>query len=284
MDGEDVIVHVPKKLRFADPQFVDPLAVGDRVRVDLAAEPVVSEILPRTNFLSRPASGRRGKTQLLAANLDHLVVVLSAREPAWKPATLDRYLVLASIHAVRPFVVLNKVDLEPELPENPAFQPYRDLGLTLCFVSTHTGQGVEALRAGLAGKTVALLGPSGVGKTSLVNALAPGMDLPVGEISEQTQKGRHTTTWVELLRMPDGGALIDSPGIRVLDLSGLEPHELAAHFPEFRDYHQGCRFRDCSHTAEPKCAVKQALAEGQVPESRYDSYVRIYESLESGSG
>jgi ribosome biogenesis GTPase len=284
-DGEEVPAVVPKKLRFRAPDLVDPVAVGDRVRWTPVREgALVVEVLPRENALFRPASGRIGKRQVLAANLDLAVVVLAAREPVWKPSTLDRYLVLASVGGVAAMVCINKVDLDPAVREAPELEIYPDLGIPVLFVSARTEEGMDELRERLAQGVAVLLGPSGAGKTSLVNRLVPEAELRVGEISERTQKGRHTTTWVEMIPLPSGGSLVDSPGLRVLDLSGLPPEELAGHFPEFRERAQGCRFQDCRHLAEPDCAIKEAVEAGRIAGHRYLSYRRIHESLSAGEG
>ena len=161
---------------------------------------------------------------------------------------------------------------------------YRDLGINVVWVSAETGLGIDTLSDNLAGKTGVLIGPSGVGKTSLLNRLVPGAGLRVGEVSERTQKGRHTTTWVEMLELPNGGRLVDSPGIRVLDLSGVDPADLINHFHELAPLASECRFQDCRHLAEPDCGVKQALEEGRIAAHRYDSYRRIHESLKEGKG
>ncbi len=284
-DGEEVSAVVPKKLRYRAPDLVDPMAVGDRVLWTPVREgALVEEVLPRENSLFRPASGRSGKRQVLAANLDLAVVVLSAREPVWKPSTVDRYLVLASFGGVPAMVCINKLDLDPAVREAPELRVYPELGVPVIFVSARTGEGMDELRNRLARGTSVLLGPSGAGKSSLVNHLVPDAALRVGEISERTQKGRHTTTWVEMLPLPSGGSLVDSPGLRVLDLSGLPPEDLAGHFPEFGDLAEECRFQDCRHLAEPGCAVKEGVEAGRVAGHRYLSYGRIHQSLIAGDG
>lgn len=283
--GEEIPVHVPKKLRFQNPDLVDPVAVGDRVRITVAeGEGVIEEILPRRNGFSRPASGRRGKRQLVAANLDLAVVVMATAEPVWKPATIDRYLVLASSAGVPPAVVINKIDLDPETPRHPDLEAYRTLGIPVLTVSAETGEGTGDLLELLSERTSVLLGPSGVGKSSLLNRLVPDALARVSAISDRTGKGTHTTTWVELWDLPRGGKVVDSPGLRVLDLTGVEPEYLGDHFPEIHARAPECRFPDCRHLAEPGCAVKEGVESGEVPAQRYDSYVRIHKSLTAGRG
>jgi ribosome biogenesis GTPase len=283
-DGEHIAL-VPKRLRYHSPDVVDPVAVGDRVRFTATdSETVIEEVLPRRNVLSRPASGRQGKRQLLASNLDVAVVVMAAAEPEWKPSTVDRYVVLASSAGIPAMVCMNKVDLDSMVGADPILRGYRDLGISVIWVSAETGLGLDALSDSLAGKTGVLIGPSGAGKSSLLNRLVPGAELRVGEVSERTQKGRHTTTWVEMLDLPNGGRLVDSPGIRVLDLSGVAPEDLIQHFQEMAPLTGECRFQDCRHLAEPDCGVKLALEEGRIAAHRYDSYRRIHESLKEGKG
>jgi ribosome biogenesis GTPase len=285
IDGEPRQVIIPKRLRHAQPEWVDPVAVGDRVRLEIHGEDaVVEEVLPRSNALSRPASGRRGKRQVLAANLDRGLIVLSARSPSWKRTTLDRYMVLLSASGVAVSFVLNKIDLAPGEDSSPDLVPYRNLGLEILFTSAETGEGMDKLRTHLQNGTSVLIGSSGVGKSSLINALDPEAGLRVGEVSERTDKGTHTTTWVESIPLLGGGDLIDSPGIRVLDLSGVAPEELANHFPEFAQPTSECRFANCRHHTEPICGVKEALEEGRIDAGRYDSYLRIRESLREGRG
>ena len=283
--GAVIEVIVPKKLRYENPEVVDPVVVGDWVFLDMdSSPPSVVSVEDRSNFLSRPASGRKGRLQVVAANIDHAVIVLAAKTPQWKTTTLDRYLVMASAGNVKPRVVINKIDLNPKTRFSPDLLNYSFLEDPILCTSAETGDGVEELARLLAGKTSVLIGPSGVGKSSLINTVDPTIDLRVGEVSERTKKGQHTTTWVEMIPLSGGGALIDSPGIRTLDLSGVEPHDLQDHFPELAKRSAGCKFSDCSHVSEPSCAVREALERGEIPQARYDSYVRIKESLEEGSG
>jgi ribosome biogenesis GTPase len=209
---------------------------------------------------------------------------VAARTPRWKPATVDRYLVLASAAGVSPLVCLNKIDLAPPGEDEAALAVYERLEIPVVRVSAVTGEGVGDLVGNLTGRASVLMGPSGAGKSTLVNLLVPGAAVRVGEVSDRTTKGRHTTSWVELLDLPGGGHLIDSPGLRVLGLGGIPPEELDRHFPEIRERAGECRFQDCRHRAEPGCAVKEAVEAGAVAATRYDSYARIHDSLESGSG
>ncbi|NNF06021.1 MAG: ribosome small subunit-dependent GTPase A [Candidatus Eisenbacteria bacterium] len=285
MNGEEKLVLVPKKLRYQSPEFVDPVSVGDWVHLDLDSDtPVITSVLPRTNALSRPASGRANKRQVVATNIDLAIVVLAAVTPKWKPTTLDRYLLLAEAAGIKQMLCLNKIDLDPTVVSNPMLEPYRNMGLPIVFTSNETGEGLSELVEAAAGKTCVFFGSSGVGKSSLINTIIPGADLRVGEVSDRTQKGMHTTTWVELRPFGKGGSLIDSPGLRVLDLSGIHVPDLPEFFPDFLPYLGGCHFDDCGHASEPKCTVRDALAEGKINTGRYESYIRIRESLLAGTG
>ena len=279
-ERDRILVTVPKKLRFQNPGFVDPVAVGDMVRV---ADGVVEGVEPRRNAITRPASGRGGKRQVLAANVDLALIMQAAASPVWKPATFDRYLVMASVCGVPAAVCINKIDLDPLAAADPVFAEYTRLGILALPFSARTGEGMEAIEAALRGRISVLLGPSGVGKSSVVNRLLPVDAARVGEVSERTGKGTHTTTWVDSLDVPGGGRIIDSPGLRVLDLTGVRPADLALHFPEFGEA-AACRFPDCAHLAEPGCGVKAAAEAGVVAAGRYDSYCRIHDSLIRGRG
>lgn len=285
VDGEEYGALVPKRLRYENPDYVDPVAVGDMVRLSFkGSDAVIDGIAPRTNAISRPASGRRGKRQLLAANLDLAVIVMAAAEPRWKTTTIDRYLVIAASARVPALICMNKVDLDSTVGAANELRVYRDLGIPLVWVSALTGVGVESLRSHLTGATGVLLGPSGTGKSTLLNRLVPDAGVAVGEISERTQKGRHTTSWVEMWDIPGGGRLLDSPGLRVLDLSGVDPAHLAGYFPEISELASECRFQDCRHMAEPGCRVKEGVENEQISRHRLESYQRIFESLEAGKG
>jgi ribosome biogenesis GTPase len=180
--------------------------------------------------------------------------------------------------------VLNKVDLDPEAAKSPELAVYPPLGVPVFPVSAREGAGIDELARALCGTTSALLGPSGAGKTSLLNRLVPRAGAAVQDVSERTGKGKHTTTWVEMLPLPGGGWLVDSPGLRALDLSLVHPEDLAGHFPEIARAPGHCRFPDCRHLGEPGCRVKEALAQGRIAPHRYDSYERILRSLERGEG
>lgn len=278
-DGS-VTCRVLKGLRNRFPNLVDPVTVGDRVTVRRGneGESTIEEVAPRVNKISRPAVGREDHEQLIAANLGRAVIV-QAVEPQWKTSTWDRYLVMAALGAVPPILALNKIDLDPGSAAAPEFDVYRALGIPVLPVSAVTGEGLPELVRHMAGGMTVFIGPSGVGKSSLINALAPGTDLRTGELSRGTGKGRHTTSWTELLQLDQGIEIVDSPGLRVLGLWGLAAHELAPLFPEFAPLLDGCRFRACTHAHEPDCAVRAAVDSGQIADFRYESFLRIRQAL-----
>ncbi len=258
------------------------LAVGDKVmlRNDAgSAEWSISEVLPRRSRLARRTPGRARGERVIAANIDQVVVVFALRRPEPHVAMLDRFLIIAEANALASRVVVNKVDLADEDEARALFGAYEKIGYPVHITSCKTGAGLDALGQQLRGRTSAVTGPSGVGKSSLLNALYPGLGLRVGEISASVNKGRHITVGAYLHPLPDGGFVVDTPGLREIGLWGVSARELDECFPEFRALRDQCRFADCSHLAEPECAVRDALATGDVDAGRYASYQKIGEEL-----
>lgn len=264
-----------------DPDLVDGkssiLAPGDLVQVESGEEgPVVRAVRPRTSKLSRPAVGKT-REQVFAANIDHAVIVASVAKPSFSPGLIDRYLIAAQTGGVSPIICINKIDLVKSAPEDATL--YVELGVPVVLTSCQSGAGIDTLREMLRGKTSVLAGHSGVGKSSLVNALDPTYVLPTQEISESTNKGRHTTTTSRMYDLAGDIRIVDTPGIKQLGLWGVSPDELGFYFHEIAEAAAGCKFRDCSHTHEPKCTVRDAVDAGQIARARYDSYIRIRASL-----
>jgi ribosome biogenesis GTPase len=233
---------------------------------------IIERIEPRHGVLSRTS---RGRQHVLVANVDQVIVVTSAAEPRLKPNLIDRYLVSAEKARVQPLICINKIDLVHAADLMPLVGVYSQLGYEVLFVSAATGFGVDRLRARLAGRESVVTGQSGVGKSSLLNAVEPGLKLRVEAVSEETQKGRHTTTTAELLPLTIGGFVVDTPGIRQFQLWDVIPEEVAGFFRDLRPYVSQCRFPDCTHTHEEPCAVKDAVADGWIDARRYESYVQI---------
>jgi len=260
-------------------------AVGDRVEYfpgSVSQEPLVTSILPRASKISRPGPGERhAKELILAANVDLLVVVVAAAQPAFNPRFLDRYLAVAERFGIEALICINKIDLQPVLPPEVAY--LKTVGYESVSCSAATAKGLDALRAKLRGRLAVLSGPSGAGKSSLIGALVPGSDPRVGEVRDSDGKGRHTTTTSHLYATEDGVRIIDTPGLRELGLWNVDSTEVAALWRDFRPYLGTCRFNDCAHRTEPDCAILAAVASGAIPESRLVSYYRVLETL-AGEG
>lgn len=259
------------------------LAVGDEVELD-RAEPgdglAIDKILPRRSKLARRVPGGGHGERIVVANVDQVVVVFALVKPTPHPRMLDRFLVIAEANELTARVVVNKVDLASEAEAEPLFADYVRAGYPVHLTSTKDGgRGLDALHDALQGRTSVLTGPSGVGKSSLMNALYPGLQLRVGEISESVNKGRHTTVGAWLYPLPDGGFVADTPGLREIGMWGLDPAHLDACFPEFRALTPSCRFADCTHTVEPECAVLDAMKSGDVSVTRHESYVKLRDEL-----
>jgi len=263
------------------------LAVGDEVDLERSerGEPTaIASILPRRSKLARRSPGGGHGERIVAANVDQVVVVFALVKPAPHPRMLDRFLVIAEANELAARIVVNKVDLASESAAEALFADHVRAGYPLHLTSTKDGgRGLEALHDALQGRTSALTGPSGVGKSSLLNALYPGLRLRVGEISQSVNKGRHTTVGALLHPLPDGGFVADTPGLREIGLWGLEPSALADCFPEFRPLAALCRFADCTHTVEPGCEVLDALSRREVSATRHESYVRLREEVEAAA-
>ena len=217
------------------------------------------------------------REQVIVANPDQTVFVFACAEPSPHLRMLDRLLVGAEVQDIPAVICANKIDLVGRQEAHALFQVYREIGYPVLHTSAVTGDGVGELREVLRGKLSALVGPSGVGKTSLLNAMQPGLGLRVRAVSQATTKGRHTTVAPHLVPLEDGGWVADTPGIRALALFDLDPEELDAYFPDIAPLVAECQFSDCTHTVEPGCAVQDAVEEGYVSQHRYESYVRLRE-------
>jgi len=256
----------------------DIVAIGDRVTITPQEDGsgVIEAIHERTAEFARVRTGiKREFRQVLLANPDQIVAVFACAQPAPSLRMLDRFLVIAEKQMVTALVVANKVDLVTPAQAQATFGLYEQLGYPVVYTSAVTGEGVDELRGHLKGKLSALTGPSGVGKSSLLNAIQPDLGLRVRTVSEATSKGRHTTRVRELFPLDVGGYVADTPGIRSLALWDTEPEELDAYFVEMRDLVADCQFSDCTHTHEPGCAVLAAVEAGDVAPQRYTSYLRL---------
>lgn len=263
---EDGVVECRARGRFRR-QDQSPL-VGDFVRITRQGDKgVLEDLLPRKNAFIRPA----------VANIDQLVVLASCAIPVTEPFLIDRVLAIAQMQGVPALVVVNKDDLASA---QPLAEIYRKAGVPVLVTSAETGEGIEALREALNGKLSCLTGNSGVGKSSLLNRACPQLQLPVGEVSEKLGRGRHTTRHIELYSFGGGTFVADTPGFSAFDTERMElvhKEQLQYAFPEFAPYLGHCQFPDCAHRKEPGCAIRKALAEGEIGQTRYDSYERLYE-------
>lgn len=256
------------------------LAIGDEVMLEedqRGGAWTIAEILPRHSQLIRREPGGRYGERTVAANLDQVVVVFAAAKPEPHLRMLDRFLVIAEGSSLRPRIVVNKIDLVSEAEIAERFTDYVRAGYPLHLTSVKASTGIEELRVQMTGRSSVFTGPSGAGKSSLLNTMYPGLNLRVGEISEALGKGQHTTVGALMHPLPDpgGGFVVDTPGLREVGLWGLAGAELDACFPEFRAQLGKCRFADCTHLAEPHCAVRSAVQEGAISSARYDSYAKL---------
>ncbi|MBN1177833.1 MAG: ribosome small subunit-dependent GTPase A [Anaerolineae bacterium] len=289
-DGVELVCHLRGRFK-QERSDSDIVAVGDHVQFSIVEDGtgMIESIAPRTRTLGRlaPLAGGRGarrwdregylleREQVIVANPDQAVFVIACAEPDPRLRMLDRLLVGAEVQRVPVIICANKLDLVDLEYAKEDFGVYEKIGYTVLYTSAETGEGVPELAAHLQGKISALMGPSGVGKSSLLNVIQPGLGLAVGQISQSTYKGRHTTVVRELFRLEQGGWVADTPGIRALALFDVDPEELDAYFPDIAPYVAGCRFSDCTHTVEPGCAVLEAVEQDEIHIHRYESYVRL---------
>jgi ribosome biogenesis GTPase len=258
------------------------VAVGDHVRISVngTEQGVVEAVLPRHSALVRPEAFRGYKTQVIAANVDQLLIVVAWRNPHIWLELIDRYLIAARRNDLAPVICVNKVDLADDIAVCRAeLSPYEKLGYRLIFTSTVTGYGIKELQVMLRGRTTVLAGVSGVGKSSLLTAVQPGSTVRIGEVNDESGEGRHTTTQARWHTLDMGGAVVDTPGIREFGLSGLQAAELAHFYPEMDELSHHCRFGDCTHIHEPGCEIIAAVEQGQVAAVRYRNYTKIFDAL-----
>jgi ribosome biogenesis GTPase len=278
IDGEVVQARLRGRLKNT-PRTTDLCVIGDQVMVSQPDEQsfVVVEVLPRGSRFSRRQPGRGPRREdVLVANLDQLMITFCHGRPVLKTRLLDRFLVIAEHQDIHPVIVVNKADLR-EANDLGWRRAYESIGYPVLTVSAGTGEGMDLLAGMLQGKISAFVGPSGVGKSSLINRILPDLDLSIASVSDHHGKGRHTTRVASLYTLPGGGFLADTPGIRELGTWALPIELLDRCFPELTAYRKQCTFRNCSHTHEPQCAVVDAVNAGDVDRERYDSYVLLRE-------
>lgn len=285
LNGEIIDCRLPGKFRLNKKEVTNPIAVGDFVTVDTGEDGtgMITEISERNNYIPRQAThGRRGE-QILAANIDRAWVVQSILQPKFNQGFVDRFLVICEAYEISAGIIMNKMDLARKQDHKfvgELSKMYESIGYPLLATSIHQPQTAGRLLTELKNNTSAFIGPSGVGKTSLLNYLDPSLDLKVGEISSYSNKGKHTTTFARLIPLHAGGFIVDTPGIRELGLVQIEKEELSLYFPEMLEPRQNCRFYNCTHSHEPDCGVQKAFEEGKIDPERYHSYLNILESLD----
>lgn len=279
-DGSLVECRVRGKLRQRDIRSTNPVAVGDWVMYSgEEGEHVIHDVEKRKNYIVRKSVNLSKQSHIIASNLDQAIMVATIKSPMTFPQFIDRFCVAAEAYHIPVGVVFNKADLlddeDREMLES--FRSvYTDLGYITAVCSAETGEGLDDLKAILKDKVSLLSGHSGVGKSTLINALDPNMNIKTGVISEAHFTGQHTTTFAEMHKISFGGYIVDTPGIRGFGLVDLEKDELAGYFPEMRELLPGCKFYNCVHINEPGCAVKEGIDTGQVAETRYNSYLNMY--------
>ena len=286
--GEDVNCKIKGNFRLKGFRCTNPVAVGDEVEVERRADgsAFITAIAPRKNYIIRRASNLSKEFQIIAANLDQALLVVTLTNPVTNTTFIDRFLATAEAYNVPAVVVINKVDLLVDDDDRALLRAVSDLyeyvGYRVVQVSTVSGEGIDRLREVTRDRLSLLSGNSGVGKRSIINSLIPGLRLRVGEVSDAHHTGMHTTTFSEMLDIPGGGRLIDTPGVKGFGTIDLERAEVAHYFPEIFRASKGCRYGNCTHTHEPGCAVLEAVNRHEISESRYASYLSILDEENSG--
>jgi ribosome biogenesis GTPase / thiamine phosphate phosphatase len=268
----------------------NPVAVGDKVQIETEDKventAIITAINPRRNYINRQSPRHKHQHHIIAANLDQTFLIATIKEPRTSQGFIDRFLVAAEMYHVQPSILFNKADVYKK-KEVEKFEQwsemYRSIGYGVYLTSVKENTGIEALMEKIKGKTTLFSGHSGVGKSSLLNAILPDLRIKTKDVSEWSGKGMHTTTFAEMYDLPEGGSIIDTPGMREFGLVDLSKQELSHYFPEMRIRLNNCQFNNCLHLNEPDCAVKEAVMRGEIAEDRYVSYLTILDSIEEKS-
>ena len=276
-DGETVRCRIRGRLRLKGVRSTNPVVVGDEVacEADEGGDYVIADIVPRRNYVIRRASNLSKESHIIAANVDQALLMVSLRSPETPTEFVDRFLVTCEAYKVPVTILLSKLDLQDAEAVAEFRAVYEGAGYRVLEVSVREGRGVEEVRELLAGRTTLVSGNSGVGKSTLIQAIDPSLDIRTGEISESHHKGRHTTTFSTMYPLAGGGAVIDTPGIKGFGLIDIDEAELWHYFPEMMRVAPACRFYNCTHTHEPGCAVTEAVKAGEIAWPRYESYLKI---------
>lgn len=283
-EGNEYPCKVKGNFRIKGIRTTNPVAVGDRVKISHASDDAyyIKEIEPRKNYIIRRASNLSKESHILAANIDRAILVASIFNPETPTTFIDRFLATAEAYSIPASIIINKTDLwtdEVSQYASEIKEMYEEIGYSVIFTSTVTGQGIPELKE-LTRQHISLLaGNSGVGKSSLINALVPGLNLRTGIVSDLHHTGTHTTTFSEMISLPYGGEIIDIPGVKGFGMIEFSPAEVGHYFPEIFNISSGCRYGDCRHLGEPGCAVEEAVEKGKISPTRFASYLSIMEEV-----
>lgn len=287
--GETVRCRIKGKIRLQGIRTTNPIAVGDFVQFTRVEDGTgsIDSIEERRNFIARKSVNLSKESHVVASNLDRAFLIVTIAKPRTSSGFIDRFLVTAEAIGIPATIVFNKMDLIAGDEEASARQEelekiYADVGYKTLRVSAETGLGIAEMKSALKDGIYLLSGHSGVGKSTIINRLVPGLELKTADVSESHSKGRHTTTFAEMFSVPEGGFIIDTPGIKGFGLVALQKETLNHQFPEFFALLMGCKFNNCVHTDEPGCAVRKAVEEGEVSEERYGNYVEMYAGFDEG--
>jgi ribosome biogenesis GTPase len=284
-DGHVWNCRIKGKFKLKGYKLTNPVAVGDEVKFDAEGETdsgIINVIMPRRNFVLRRSTRQKHFMHLIACNVDQAMVIVTIKRPNIKPGFIDRFLLTTESYDIPTYIIFNKCDIydESDFELYEALHIiYKNAGYQTMLVSAETGEGLEALKTLLKDKTTLISGHSGVGKSTLVNALQPQLELRTGDISDITDKGTHTTTFAEMFELDFGGRIIDTPGIKELGFLNMEPMDVSHNFPEIFALSPKCKYANCLHINEPFCAVKDAVESGEIHPLRYQSYLSIMEEV-----
>lgn len=277
-EGNSIECRIRGKIRLKEVRSTNPVVVGDRVEYEAEGENgVITDILPRDNYIIRRASNLSKESHIIAANIDQALIVVSLKNPKTNYEFIDRFLVTCEGYKIPATIVLNKVDIAPEEEVDEFIETYSMAGYRVILSSVKTGEGIDDIAALLKDKTTLLSGNSGVGKSSLVSTIEPTLDIKIGEVSQSHNKGKHTTTFSQIYPLTFGGFIVDTPGIKGFGLIDIDSRELCRYFPDLMRYAPNCKFYNCTHQHEPDCAVERALIEGKISMKRYESYLKMVE-------
>ncbi|GDX51818.1 putative ribosome biogenesis GTPase RsgA [Bacteroidota bacterium] len=284
-EGVTLQCRLKGKLRLENRRTTNPVVIGDWVMVEPEKDnsaAVISEVLKRNNYIIRQSARNRTAEHILAANIDRAFIIATVKQPATTTGFIDRFLLTAEAYHIPSTILLNKMDLynEDDLKQVEFLKNiYSKAGYPVELISAKTDEHLNAVRALMKDKVNLVAGHSGVGKSTFINKMIPGMNLKVGDVSDYHSKGMHTTTFAEMFHIPEGGFIIDTPGIKEFGILDLAPEELAHYFPEMKTRMHDCKFNNCLHINEPKCAIRDAVEKGEISKSRYGSYLAIVEDV-----